>query len=264
MSSKRNITTPFRITRDEALLIRFGLLRLVIAHHRWQDRGAPLVSPRRNTTISISGPRDEGEFSPDCQATVLRVYEVATNSFNAQSRRLHLDAIELAGCILGVRATEMMARHGHLEPCPANYKARCRRLITKLERLRKRAKRAYFRVHGQKAFAELSYRWQQYVRFARSFFLYCTCNRTILPDPSGKRRRKLIQDQWVEYLREELPERGLKVPPEPELRDLIKRAMRVGKRFIRQYGRMTARKNHDTLQERMVSYVARRCAKSKV
>jgi len=94
--------------------------------------------------------------------------------------------------------------------------------------------------------------------------LFCSCNRTILPDPSGKRRRKLIQDQWVEYLREELPERGLKVPPEPELRDLIKRAMRVGKRFIRQCGRMTARKNHDILQERMVSYVARRCAKSKV
>ena len=264
MPSKRNITTPFRITRDEDLLIRPGLRRLIIAHHRWKDRGASSVSPRRNSTLPISGLKDEGEFSPDCQATVLRVYEVATNSFNGQSRRLHLDAIELAACILGVRATEMMARHGHLEPCSSNYKARSQRLIKKLERLRKRAKRAYIRVHGESAFAEASYRWQQYVRFARSFFLFCTCNRMILPDPSGKRRRKLLQDQWIEYLRQELPARGLEVPPEPDLRGLVKRALRVGKRFIRQYGRMTAHKNHDTLQERMVSYVARRCAKSKV
>ncbi len=209
MSSKRNITSPVRVTRDEAMLIRFGLLRLVIAHDRWQDRGAPPVSPRRNTTIPISGLRDEGAFSPDCQATVLRVAAVATSSFEAQSRRLRLGPIELAACILGVRATEMMARHGHLEPCPANYKVRCRRLIKKLERLRKRAKRTYIRVQGQEAFAEASHRWQQYVRFARAFFLFCTCNRRILPDPLGKRRRRLIHDQWIEYFREELPERGL-------------------------------------------------------
>lgn len=50
----------------------------------------------------------------------------------------------------------MMARHGHLEPRPVRYKVRCRRLLKKLERLRKRAKRAYIRDHGQAAFAELA------------------------------------------------------------------------------------------------------------
>lgn len=261
MSRKIGTSTSFRISRDEAGLIRPGLLRLIIAHRHWQDRGASPVSPA--SFISIPGRRDEGEFSAEFHATVLHVAVVATNDFKAQSRRLRLDPIELAACILGVRATEMMVRHGHLEPCPSRYKVRCRRLLKKLEKLRKRAKRTYIRVHGQAAFAEASHRWRQYVRFARSYFLFCTCNRTLLPDPSGRILRKLMEDQWMEYLREELLERGGEIPPEPELRRLVKCALRVGRRFIRHNGRITTHKNQDVMHKRMVKYVVRHCPESK-
>jgi len=101
-------------------------------------------------------------------------------------------------------------------------------------------------------------------RFARAFFLYCTCNRTILPDPAGRRLRKLREDEWMEYFREVLPARGLEIPPEPELRGPVKRGFRVGRRFIRKHGRITAHKNHDLLQERMENCIIRRCPKSKV
>jgi len=262
MSRKTGATTSFRLARDEARLIRPGLLRLIIAHRHWQDRGASLVSPA--SYISIPQLMDEGEFSQQCQATVFHVAVIATNSFKAQSRRLRLDSFELAAGILCVRVTEMMARHGHLEPRPSRYKVRCRHLLKKLERLRKRAKRAYIRVQGQRAFAEASHRWQEYVRFVRAFFLFCTCNRTLLPDASGRTLRRLMEDQWMEYSREELPARGREIPTEPELRGLVKRAVRVGRRFIRKCGRITAHDNQDLLHERMAKYVVRRCRKSEV
>lgn len=261
MPRETSTTTSFRLTRSEAELIRPGLLRLIISHRHWQDRGTPLISPA--SFHSLPHPADEGEFSAACQAIILHVAVVATNSFKAQSRRLHFDPFELAACILGVRATEMMARHGHLEPCPLKYKVRCRRLLKKLERFRKRAKRAYIMVHGGKAYAEASHCWQQYVRFVRTFFLFCTCNRTLLPDVGGRRLRRLIEDQWMQYFREELSFRGLEIPPQTELRGLVKRALRVGRRFIRQYGRITSHDHHDLLQERIVNYVVRRCRKTR-
>ncbi len=262
MPRKTSSRTPLRLARDEAKLIRPDLLRLVAAHRNWQDHGASPVSAARS--ISIPHLIDEGEFSAECQATVLHVAVVATHSFKAQSRRLRLDPFELAACILGVRATEMMARHGHLEPRPVRYQVRCHRLLKKLARFRKRAKRAYIRVHGKAAFADASHRWQQHVRFVRAFFLFCTCNRTILPDPAGRTYRKLIEDQWMKYFREELPARGRKIPSEPKLRGMVKRALRVGRRFIRRNGRITAHQNRDLARERMVMYVVRRCRKSQV
>ena len=156
MLQESETATPVRVTYDEARLIRPGFRRLISAHYRWKERGSSPISPARGRAIPISDPKDEGEFSPEWQAIILHVAVVATNNFKAQSRRLHLNRVELAACIVGVRATEMMARHGHLEPKPTDFKVRCRRLLKKLERLRKRAKRAYIRVHGRAAFKRAS------------------------------------------------------------------------------------------------------------
>lgn len=256
--SRKTGTSFLRLTRNEASLIRPGLLRLVIAHRYWRNRGTSMSSPAR--FISIPGRRDEGEFSPRCQSTAFHVTVAATMSFYAQSRRLYLNAFELAACILGVRVTEMVARHGHLEPRPPKYKVRCRRLLKKLERLRKRAKCNY--IHGQEAFAEASHRWQQYLRFVRALFTFCTCNRTLSSDPAGRTQRKLIEDEWMKYFREELPARGLDIPPELELRKLVRRALRVGRRFICQCGRPVSHEHHDLLKERRVNCGVRRCRKS--
>lgn len=68
----------------------------------------------------------------------------------------------------------------------------------------------------------------------------------------------------MQYFRDELPARGRVIPAEPELRGLVKRAIRVGRRFIRYYGRITTHENHDIMEERMVNYVVRRCRKSEV
>jgi hypothetical protein len=194
---------------------------------------------------------------PSCQATILHTAVAATNSFRAASRRLCLDAFEIAACMLGARVGEMVCRHGHFKPCPPKYKLLTDRLLTKLERLRKRGRRAYIRIYGEATFVEASHAWQQHVRFVRAFFLFCTCNRQ-WPLAAGVCRR-LLQVEWISYFRDELSELGLEVPPEPELRNLVRRALRMGRRTIRGYGRTWAHENHDVLHERIRTFVVKRC-----
>ncbi len=254
------IATSLRITRDEAMLIRPGLFRIVIAHRKWKERGASLVPP------APLGPdpnqRNDGKYSAGYQMGILHAAVVATNSFKARSRRLRLDAFELPACILGVRATEMMCRHGHITPVPPQHTERTRRLLNKLERLRKRAKRAYIRAYGRVAFAQASLQWQQHVRFVRAFFLYCSCNRRPLVASEAKVRRRELVEKWVEFFQGELTELGLRVPPEAELRNLVKRAVRSGRRCFGSYGRRFVRDHPGFLEERIRRFVVDRCLKT--
>ncbi len=77
--------------------------------------------------------------------------------------------------------------------------------------------------------------------------------------PVRRGRRKRMVASWVEKFRSELPAAGIGVPPEAELRDLVKRALRSGRRFIDYYGLKTARDHHDLLHERIWNFVADRC-----
>ncbi|MFB3924267.1 MAG: hypothetical protein ACE145_21305 [Terriglobia bacterium] len=69
---------------------------------------------------------------------------------------------------MAVRVTTKLVRHRHIRSWLLNHGAAAGRLLRKLERIRKRAKRAFVRVHGQAAFAERSLRWRQFVRYARA------------------------------------------------------------------------------------------------
>jgi hypothetical protein len=63
--------------------------------------------------------------------------------------------------------------------------------------------------------------------------------------------------------RAELPGSGIEVPPERELRDLVKRALRSGRRYIDDHGLKTVREHHDELHERIWKFVADRCRRER-
>ena len=86
---------------------------------------------------------------PSLPRFVSRVIVAAT--FTGQSRRLRLDPLELAACALGARITEMQVRHGHVEAWLPDHKIASEKLLARLERLRKRAKRACIRARGHAA-----------------------------------------------------------------------------------------------------------------
>ncbi len=260
MSLATSTTTSFTLLRDEAKLLRAGLMWIVIAHHEWKTKGRNGITLA--TIYSYPTRADRGEYIPEYHNTILHVTAVATNSFTAGSRRLRLDPFELAACILGVRVGEMACRHGHFKPCPPNYKVRARRLVKKLERLRKRAKRAYTRIHGQAAFAEASHRWQQHVRFVRAALVFCVCNRQSAVHRGMRAFRRALEDEWMDFFREELPALELAIPPEPELRDLVKRAIRSGRRLLRCCRRMYFHNRPGLMQERIRLFVANSLLKS--
>src|SRR5439155_1991874 len=212
-SIANEVTTSLRLSCREAKLIRIGLFSIANGHELWRARGSPPYSPSRMLFQAIR--KDEGEYSAEYLAIVSRVVVAAT--FPGQSRRLRLDPFELAACVLGVRVTEMQVRHGHVEAWLPDHEIASEKLLARLERLRKRAKRAWIRARGHAAYSEASRRWQCFVRFVRAYFLFCRCNRPRLPFGNRDVRRRLVQD-LIEYFTEELSSAGLQVPAEKELR----------------------------------------------
>src|SRR5205809_3814424 len=254
MPIAHDITTSLRLSRREAKLIRIGLFSITNGNKLWQARGSPSYSPAR--MLFQASRKDEGEYREEHLATVSRLAAKAT--FTSQSRRLRLDPFELSACILGVRVTEMLVRHGHIETWLPNHTGASRKLLARLERLRRRAKRAFIRVRGHAAYSEESRHWQSFVRFARAYFLFCRCNRPRLPFGNRDVRRRFVQD-LIEYFEEELSSAGLKVPAEKELRSLVRRGLRSARRLMADMGVMTVRRNRAFLFDRICSYVIDRC-----
>ena len=254
MSIANDVTTSLRLSCREAKIIRIGLFSITNGNKLWQARGSPSYSPAR--MLFQASRKDEGEYREEHLATVSRL--AATATFTSQSRRLRLDPFELSACILGVRVTEMLVRHGHIETWLPNHEAASRKLLAKLERRRKRAKRAYISVRGHAAYSEASQRWQRFVRFVRAYFLFCRCNRPRLPFGNRDVRRRLVQD-LIEYFTEELSSAGLQVPAEKELRSLVRRGLRSARRLMADMGLMTVRRNRAFLFDRICSYVIDRC-----
>src|SRR5438552_2237059 len=171
MSRASRVAASFRLSRSEARLIHPSLRRIISAHSQWGQSGKAGCSPRSSTSPHYR--KDEGEYNPLVLAIIARALEKTTVA--SDTRRVHLDVFELAACILGVRATQTMIRHGHIEPWLRNHSRAVQRLLSKLERIRKRAKRAFLRLHGSATFTASSQRWQRGLRFERSFFLSCAC-----------------------------------------------------------------------------------------
>jgi len=247
------------LSRSEAKLIRPGLKHIVSAHSQPEQRGKDSYSPQSSTSPHCR--KDEGEYNPVVLAIIARALD--KTGVASETRRVHLDVFELAACILGVRASQTLVRHRHMEPWLRNHSCAAQRLLSKLERIRKRGKRAFIRLHGSATFTASSQRWQQGLRFVRSFFLSCTCRHPPFGETSRRGRRKRILASWLEKFRSELPAAGIEVPPKAELRDLVKRALRSGRRFIDYYGLQTARDHHDLLHERIWNFVADRCRRQR-
>ncbi len=257
MFTSKAVTTSLRLSRAEVNLICPGLRRILAAHAAWDREGKAPFSFERLIYSAIRD--DEGQYSPADMDTIRRVLEKLADG-PGETKRFHLDAFELAAASLGVRATEKMSRHRHIQGSFPNHQAAARRLLSKLERHRKRAKRSFIRVQGLTAFSAASQRWQRFVLFVRAHFLYCSCHRPLLPGIHPRIRRRQLVELWMKCLREDLPAAGIEVPPDDQLRELVKRALRSDDRFVRSYGLGVVRANPGLFRERMWKFVTSRCS----
>jgi hypothetical protein len=250
--------TPFRVYRAEARLIHAGL-RSLLVRQDLHERGI-LTTVHPNFVLSPDF--DRGEFNRD-QVAIITHTLYQTRLVGTHSKRVRLDAVEIASCMFAVRVTGTLLRHKHLKAWQPGLPVATRRLIRKLEVHRKRAKRAYIQVQGPLAFTEASRRWSRFVRWARIHLLYCPCGRTIL---SGSRRRRQrfreqLVGQWLELIREEFPDFSRAASGESEVRDVIMRAFRSAARARRKIGYPTMRRDRDFVRDRIHSFIARQCSR---
>jgi len=114
----------------------------------------------------IIGMNPDSKFGPGRYDQVLiarilglweRLYSVLHSS--TTSHRMHADAFDLAVLIFCTRTTATQNRHGHI--CvPINQKS-VDRLLSKLEKHRKRAKRAWLASAAHNVYWEYQGRWQK-------------------------------------------------------------------------------------------------------
>jgi hypothetical protein len=145
MRTPANTLVQFRLSRPEVRHIRVGLYRVMAEHQLWDLQGRRWYSAY--CAHYVGAVIDEGEYSIADMARIAAVFDNLQEVPGA-TKRLHMNVFELAVCMLGVRATPLRVRHGHMQAWLPDHRAATRALLRKLERLRKRAKRRYIRVCG--------------------------------------------------------------------------------------------------------------------
>ena len=139
--------------------------------------------------------------------------------------RLRFDSsFEIAACALAVRTAVKCHRHGHRPLKIRRIGPVSRRVLKRLEALRKRAKRAEVKQYGVEVCRQNSQNWARFLVWLRVYVTNCGClpRRRSLPG----RRRTANRSQLVSWTREELENRGDQVPDERELRRLVVVALR--------------------------------------
>lgn len=168
--------------------------------------------------------------------------------------RLRLSAIDLAACMLAVRITALHRRHRHIT-LPSCSPKLARRLLHRLEILRKRAKRQYIHVHGSSAYREAAAQWRRAVSQLR-ILTRCGCLRR---RPSGGMRFcRFIIDTLMPLARVGLKERTGKELPESELRHAVRLALRHVRRDREYFGIKTLLEEKDFAREFLADFAERR------
>lgn len=247
------------LSPTESSLIRCGLgwILSTYALHEKTGKFHP-AHPR-----SINHGFDRGQFHAPFLETMQQVLKVCGRNIQS-GRTVRLSAVGLAACMLAVRICTRQVRHAHQTPWLEDHRGATKLLLAKLERYRKRAKRAFVQLYSQADFTEESGRWKRFVRWVRVRLLDCPCDQshfTTLRRKAGL-TPKQMQNSWIEGFRTDLPEVGLRVPPEEELRNLVRRAIRSARRLQRSLGRLAMRHDRDIFRKRIWKFVTERCERA--
>jgi hypothetical protein len=147
-----------------------------------------------------------------------------TRARDAQSatHRLHLDALSLAVCMFAVRSVERESRIGRFPSCVWPPGIDFARLLQKLEKHRKRAKRLWARVGDPETYQGWHQRWRRFLDWVRE---------ALRPD----RVRLFDYPRWClnkvcETAKRVLQEREEPLPPDSDLRKLVRKALRHARR----------------------------------
>ena len=150
------------------------------------------------------------------------------SSSGAGGRLSIATSFEIAACALAVRIAVKCHRHGHVRLEIPRIEAAAKRLLRRLEAVRKRTKRAEIGRAGPHEYKRKSQEWRAFVRWLHVHIPNCSCfRRRRLP---LRYSRRATVDKLVAWAREELIDRKAEIPDERELRRLVRLALRYVRR----------------------------------
>lgn len=213
-----------RLSERDHRLIRAGL-NWIVGNYRLSNRGARILTGRVERAWVRSF--DPGSYDQDLMDGIiaLRVTVVSL----APSGRLRVDtSFEIGACALAVRVVARRCRHGHTRFDMPQVDRASKRLLRRLEVVRKRAKRAEVRRSGLNSYQARAHEWQRFIRWIRVHIPDCGSTRLRRPARFGP--PKMIVDKLVSWVRAELMECKQRLPNERELRRLVRLALRYIRR----------------------------------
>lgn len=213
-----------RLSGRDCLLINVGLSWIVWNHDFWVNKHVLInARPDRRWLPQLQ----RGVFNQQLMDGIIALHSQVIN-VKAGGRLRVSASFEFAACALAVRVAVTSHKHGHTTIDVTNIDRSAKRLLRRLENMRKRANRAEIRRSGRDAYAHEARSWNEFVRWLRVAFLDCRCKRKRRLKPM--RHRRAIIGQLTQWTREELIDRGEPLPPEPELRRLVRLFLRYVRR----------------------------------
>lgn len=225
-SAKNPPRVRLRLSHRELRLILPALRAIVAADHAWVTKGE-LTRPASDIRY-YERPFDPAGYKPDGMKPFLSALTLLKN-LAKEGGRARLSHFEFAACMFGARHTRTMLRHGHLEAWAAGDDAATDRLLLKLERYRRRARRRFEKCFGQEAYRQASEVWVYVIHWVYTHYLWCSCTR-----PKGwsnlRRWYRTVLDRCVELAAEGLHRRCCYLLAQTQLRPMVRAALRSVRR----------------------------------
>lgn len=204
---------PIRLDAAQWAWINLGLAVVV---REWRVAESLGVYSNSATLPAGGQGRDQAEFMKVLAGLA------SLSSTGGKRRQAHLDAVQLAAAIFGVRVARTQMHHGHV-PARRRPCTNPRGLLRRLERVRKRAKRAAQKVDPD-GFTTLSRNWRRFVVWTRRYLLFCRCKQAALSRPSRSYHRRVFT-QALSLASKVLDQQGT-IIPDKRKRQLVSDSLR--------------------------------------
>jgi hypothetical protein len=153
---------PVRLSPTNAEIIALGLGWIVAVRHTWSAEGTmPFARPELRLD---AGRFDRGAYSGELMLMLLALADAVIKIRSSGGRLYDMDPFQLAVLILGARVAAKRVQHGHVQITIGNFDQRAKKLTAWLEKLRKRSKRAFVRLHGCNDYQVQEQQWLRFLR----------------------------------------------------------------------------------------------------
>lgn len=246
-----------RLSKRDRLFVLEGLSWIVDNYNLWQTKHQ---LPNRRID-RIWAPNVNSGIYQQLHMDQILFLHARILSLGSGGRLRVQAATDVSACILAVRIAVKRHKHGHTRLSVSRIDTSSKRLLRRLEALRKRAKRADIRQMGLLSYRQAVDGWQGFVRWLRYHFLDCGCSLRRRKPPA--RRRRVSIAQLSKWARAELVRRRKRVPGEADLRKMVRLAVRYIRRGRTGFVVLDLLRNPRFAGEHLADFVTARLEKSK-